>query len=208
MKYLIGIDCETGGLETESDLLTIYLSVIDENYNIVDELDMLLKPDNGRLPIAHADALHITGINLQEHLENHNTIEYSVASKKIIDMLKKYREKGKYSNLQVFGFNVRFDLEFIYKYLLKKADFEKLVHYKVTDVMNDIDFLKRHGWLPPTIGKLESCIDHFGLQKGKAHTAKDDVLMTIEVDKKIQEIMAAKKEGGQTMDLISLLEAE
>lgn len=208
MKYRVCVDCETGGLkESESDLLTMYMGVVDENGKFFDELDLLLKPDD-RLPIAHADALEVTGINIQEHITNPNTITYSQAKEKIVQVLKKYREKGKYSNLTFFGFNCPFDLKFIYKYIISQEEFEKLVHYKNTDVMYDIDMLKRKGWLPPTVGNLSSCVEHFGLPKGKAHNAKEDILMTLELDKKITELMDAKKAGGQVLDIIQLLESE
>lgn len=208
MDYLIATDCETGGLDpNESDLLTIYMAVVDQDNKIVEELDLLLKPDD-RLPIAHEDALKVTGIDLKAHLANPSTITYSEAKEKIMTMLKKYRKGGRYSNIRLFGFNVRFDRDFINKHLIPKSEFEKLVHYKVIDTMDGVDFLKRHKWLPPQVGNLSSCVDHFGLAKGKAHTAKDDVLMTLEIEKKIKEIMDSKKEGGQSFDLISLLEAE
>lgn len=210
MQYLIACDLETGGLEPDdSDALTAYFAIVDENYKILEELDLLLKPDDNRLPIAHADALRVTGINLQEHLDNPNTITYSEAAKKISETLKKYREKGKYSNLNFFGFNCDFDRGFIHKYLINKKDFEKLVHYKNTDVMEAVDFLKRAKWLPPSVGNLGSCIDFFDLSKGKAHNAREDVLMTIEVYKKILALMDSKKNAGsQNIDLISLLEEE
>jgi oligoribonuclease (3'-5' exoribonuclease) len=209
MDYLIATDAETGGLDPdEVDLLTIYMAVVDENYKIVEELDLLLKPDGDRLSIAHADALRVTGIDLQAHLTNPNTITYTEAANKITEMLKKYRTKGKYSNLKFCGFNCDFDRSFIYKYLINKKDFEKLVHYKNVDVMEAVDFLKRMSWLPPSVGNLGSCVDHFGLSKGKAHNAREDILMTLEVDKKIKELMDSKKSGGQTLDLISLLESE
>lgn len=209
MQYLIGTDTETGDLDPQKgDLLTIYMCVIDENYKILDELDLLLKPDCGRLPIANAKALEKNGINLQEHLANPNTITYSEANVKIINMLKKYREGGRYRNQRLYGYNVGFDRKFILEYLLNEEEFSNLLHYKIVDVMETVDALKRYGWLPPKIGTLVSVIEHFGLQMGKAHTAKDDVLMTVEIDKRFRELFDSKKNGGQEVDLIALLEAE
>jgi oligoribonuclease (3'-5' exoribonuclease) len=209
MQYLIGTDAETGDLDPKKgDLLTIYISVIDENYKILDELDLLLKPDNGRLPIANSEALKKNGIDLQEHLANPSTIPYSEAKKKIIDMLKKYREGGRYRNQRLYGYNVGFDKKFILEHLLTQEEYDNLFHYKIVDVMETVDALKRYGWLPPRVGTLVSIVEHFGLQMGKAHTAKDDVLMTVDVDKKFKELFNSKKNGGQEVDLIALLEAE
>lgn len=209
-KYLIAMDSETGGLDPkDSDILTLYIAVVDENLKIVDELDLKLKPDNGIPPRAAAGALEKNGINLDQHMKDPETISYSKAAEKITLMLKKYLKKvGRYSNLSIMGYNVRFDVNFLQEHLIPKKELEKLVHYKVVDTMDAIDFLKRNDWIPPSIGTLESAVSYFQVPKGKAHTAKDDVLMTIEVEKKISELMASKKNGGQGIDLIALLESE
>jgi hypothetical protein len=62
--------------------------------------------------------------------------------------------------------------------------------------------------LPFELGTLVSVVKHFQIPMGTAHTAKADTLATVEVYKKLLELMASKKEGGQNLDLISLLEAE
>ena len=134
---------------------------------------------------------------------------YSEARKKLLALIKKYLKKnGRYSNIILAGYNVRFDLRFINEYLISEDDWEELVHYKVHDVMDGVDFLKRNGWLPSDIGKLTKCAEYFEVAQGIAHTAKDDIFMTIAVDGKIKELMDSKKNGGQQVDLISQLEAE
>lgn len=209
MKYRIACDLETGGLDpNEVDALSIFMGIVDENDTILEELDLLLKPDGNRLPIAHAAALKVTGIDLQKHLEDPRTITYSEANEKIVELLKRYREKGRYSNLLFAGFNCDFDLKFIWKYIVDFKVWDKLVHYKNVDTMEAVDFLKRMGWLPPSVGNLGSCVEYFQLPKGKAHNAREDILMTLSVDKKIKELMNSKKNGGQEIDLITLLESE
>jgi hypothetical protein len=74
--------------------------------------------------------------------------------------------------------------------------------------MQNVDFLKRIAWFPKELGSLGTVVEYLGIPSRNAHTAKDDTLMTIDVDKKIMEIMKAKKDGGTQQDLISLLEAE
>ena len=208
-QYRIACDAETGSISPkEGDLLSIYFAVVDENDKILEDLDLLLKPDNGRLPIVHADALKKNGISLQEHIVNPKTITYCEAKKLIIAMLKKYREPGKYRNQRLYGFNVRFDRDFIKEYLLTNEEYDHYLHYKVVDVADGVDFLKRWNWLPPSIGTLVSCVQHFDVPMGKAHTAKDDVIMTIEVDKRVGALMESKKNGSSGVDLVSLLESE
>lgn len=210
-NYYIALDTETGSVYPEKgDLLTAYFAVLDEEFNILEELDLKLKPNNGRLPIAEYGALKINGINIKDHMNDSKTIYYSLGKDRLLTLLNKYLKKNRgKSNLQVFGYNViGFDIGFLQHYLLPKENWDNIFHYKSVDIMQHIDFLKFHGWLPKEIGNLNSVVDHFGIQKLNAHEAKSDVLMTIEVHKKLIELMDSKKNGGQQQDLIALLEAE
>jgi DNA polymerase III epsilon subunit-like protein len=203
------MDCETGGLDEEtSDVLTLYMAVCTYDWKIVDELDLKLKPDGGRFPIAEAGALKVNGIDLQKHLADPNTITYSEAKVKILEFLKKYRKPGRWSNLTPLGHNCPFDLRYIWKYVVPKAEWNKLVHYGIADTKSDCDALKRWGFLPQSCGTLGSLVEHFNIPQRAAHNAKEDTLMCVDVAKAMQTFMMSKKEGGGTQDLIALLEAE
>lgn len=209
-QFFCAYDLETGGLEPdEADLLTGYFAMLDEDFKIVDELALKLKPE-GRLPVVEAKAMAVNGINIQKHIEDPETVTYAVGAEKLTAMLRKYLKKnGRYSNLLMMGYNIRgFDNRWLNYHLIDKKALETIVHYKCLDVMDDVDVLKRHGWLPPSTGNLGSMVDFFGLPKLKAHDAKNDIVMTIEVYKKIHELMESKKNGGNTQDVISLLESE
>jgi DNA polymerase III alpha subunit (gram-positive type) len=208
-KCYLPFDTETGGLNCEKvDVLTIYISVLDENFKLLDELDLKLKPDD-RLPIAEDGALKVNGINLLAHMNDPETITYSAAKEKIIYMLKKHLKKqGRYSNLRPMGHNIPFDLNFIWKHLIPKDEWDQIVHYGLVDTKPVADFLKDCGWLPQEIGTLGSLVDYLGIPKRNAHAAKDDTLMCVDVYKKLLEMMKEKKENSGKQDLISLLEAE
>lgn len=207
-------DTETGGLnENTSDLLTAFFCVMDEDYKILEELNLKLKPNEGRIPVAEAGALKVNGINIQQHLADPETTCYAEGKAKLIEMLSKYLKKqGKFSNLIGMGYNILgFDIRWIQKHLLDQETFQSILHYKSWDVMQDVDFLKRAGWFPKSLGSLTTVVDYLEIPKRNAHTAKDDVMMTIDVAKKIMEMMKSKKENGGTgagTDLISLLEIE
>lgn len=203
-------DSETGGLnEKEADLLTFYMGVMDEDFKLVDELYLKLKPDGGRLPIAHADALRVNGINIQQHLADPETVPYSVGREKLVGMLRKFSKKvGRSTNIKPMGYNVPFDENWTWEHLLPKSEWLKLMHYKRIDVMERVDFLKESGWFPNDLGSLGSVVEYLQLPKRAAHNAREDTLMTVDVYKKLLEIMRGKKENGGTQDLISLLEAE
>lgn len=205
-------DSETGGLdENKADILTLYAAIMDEEYKILDELYLKLKPE-GRLPIAEAGALAVNKINLQEHLADPETVTYAVGRQRMVDMIRRHlKKKGRFSNIMPFGYNVPFDERWVQKHVLPKEIWLEMLHYKSVDVMKTVDDLKRFGWFPKELGSLTTVVEYLGIPKRSAHNAKEDTLMTIDVDKKIVEMMKAKKDaqgGGSQQDLIALLEAE
>lgn len=210
MKYLLATDTETGSINPKNgDLLTLYVGMVDENFNVVEELDLKVKPDGGRLPIAEAGALKVNGIDLIKHMEDPTTVTYSEAKVKIIALIRKYLKKtGRYSNIRTFGYNVHFDINWLQEYILPKDEWETLIHYATMDVNVLVNFFKDCGFFPPDIGNLGSVVDYLQIPKRHAHSAKDDTLMTLGVYVKIIEIMKSKREGGSTQDLIALLESE
>ncbi len=209
-RWLMAFDTETGSIRPEAgDLLTFYGAILDEDLKIVDELDLKLKPDGGRLPIAEAQALKVNGIDIKAHLENPATITYSEARTQLVTMLKRYLKKtGRFSNIRAFGYNVPFDVKWTQHHILSAEEWESILHYKHIDVMQNVDFLKECGWFPQDLGSLGTVVDYLGIPKLSAHNAKEDTLMTIDVYRRLLDIMKDKREGSQPQDLISLLEAE
>ena len=58
-SYIFCIDTETGDLDPKKgDILTLYMAVTDDNFTVLDGLDLKLKP-NDRLPVANAEALKV-----------------------------------------------------------------------------------------------------------------------------------------------------
>lgn len=208
-SYFVCMDSETGGLRTTASILTLFMAITDEDFKILDELNLKLKPDNGELPIAEEGALKVNGIDLRKHLEDPETISYSEAKAKIIAFAKKYlKKRGRHSNLIPLGQNLLFDLKFIWKHIIPEEEWETIFNYNVEDTKTASLFLKRCGWLPSEIGTLKSLVEYFNIPKREAHEARGDVLMTIDVYKAMVALMESKKSGGSSLDLISLLEAE
>lgn len=209
MSFFLAFDVESGALKPQNgDLLTAYFAVLDEDFKILEELPLKLKPE-GRLPTVESGAMAINGIDIQKHLEDPNTITYDEGAKKLTTLIEKYlKKRGKYSNIIPFGYNCPFDIKWVQHYLIDEDTWNSMVHYQSFDVMQDVNVLKRHGWLPKTVGNLSSAVVFFGVPKGTAHIDRDDILMTIGVFLKVKELMDSKKNGGNNQDLISLLEAE
>lgn len=207
--YYLAMDSETGGLdENVEDMLTFYCAIFTYDWKLIDELDMKLKPNDGRLPVCNARALEVNGIDLQKHMEDPNTISYVQAKEKLVVFLAKYRKPGRWSNLTPLGHNVPFDLRWTNKHLVPMDLWNKYVHYGIADTKSDTDALKRWGFLPSSLGTLGSLVEYFGVAKRAAHNAKEDTLMCVDVAKAMEAYMKSKKEGGAKQDLIALLEAE
>ena len=203
-------DTETGGLTPEQDILSIYAAMLDENLQILEELDLKLKPNDRRVINAEVGALKVNKIDIAKHMADPATIDYATAGKLLIDMAKRHLKKnGRFSNIRPYGYNVPCDKDFVTAYLITPKEWTSIFHYKSRDVMTGVDFLKDRGWFPKEIGSLGTVVEFLGLPVRAAHIAKNDILMTIDVDKKLDEIMASRKDGGSGgTDLISLLEAE
>lgn len=212
-QLFMPFDSETGGLnENKADLLTWYGAIMTEDYQIVDELYLKLKPDD-RLPIAEAGALKVNGINLSDHLADPETVTYSEGQKRLEAMIRKHlKRNGRYSNITPMGYNCPFDVRWTQKHLFPQEVWESLLHYKTHDVMAIVDALKKYGIFPKTLGSLGTVVEYLGIPTRNAHNAKEDTLMTVDVDKKLAELFRRMREGasggGASQDLISLLEAE
>lgn len=208
-SYFVCMDSETGGLRAkQADILTLFMSITDEDFKVIEELDLKLKPE-GRLPIVESGAMAVNKIDLQKHLEDPNTVTYTEAKVKIIAFAKKYlKKRGRYSNLIVLGQNVMFDLKFIWEHIIPEEEWETIFSYNVEDTKTASLFLKRCGWLPKDIGTLKSLVEYFNIPRQEAHEARGDVHMTLGVYKAMVSLMDSKKNGGSNQDIISLLESE
>lgn len=209
MSLYLAFDSETGGLNAkEADMLTMYMGIFDEEFKLVDELNLKLKPDAG-FPRADAGALRVNKINLQEHMADPETITYSEARERTVEFLKKHHKKiGRFNNLRPMGYNIEFDIRFIQEHVLPENEWNKFIHYGKIDPKGYVDLFKDSGWWPKDVGTLESVVELLGIPKRNAHNAKEDTLMMIDVYKKMLDLMRSKKENGSSQDLISLLEAE
>lgn len=177
VRYL-ALDCETGGIGPEVSLLTIYLAVLNEKFDLVWELDLAIKPEKDIYHVT-AEALAINKIDLTKHRDI--AISASEAGRQIREMIIRYSDEGK-TKLVPVGHNVAFDLEKMYQVLLNKKEAEKYISYRKLDTGSIGAFLKVTGHIPTNVsGSLTSYVEHFDIPLKVAHDAKNDTLMTIEV---------------------------
>lgn len=209
MHYL-WFDTETGGTNPKiHSLLTAYFAICDKDLNLIDELYLQLKPsDPSKLNLTQ-EAMEINKINIEEHLNDPATVTYEVGREKLLEFLAKNKIKGKRRSFQPCGHNVAFDKEMIWNQMISQEDFEKEVHYRTIDTSSITNFLKDVGILPEDLGNLGSLVAHYKTPQREAHTAKDDVLMNIDVYRAMRDQMRAKKRemvGGTTNSLLSIIE--
>lgn len=204
-KY-IAFDFETGGLDpAKSPALTGYFAALDRNLNLLGELELQIKPEEP-FTLLESKAMEVNGIDIEKHLADPKTLSRSEAGAKLLAFLEEYKGKTKVKP-RPLGHNVFFDVNFT-RQLITQAQWEANVHYGVacTSVMTNV--LKDIGILPETLGNLGSLVKHFGVQERKAHTAKDDVLMMIDVYAKMIQMLKTNTDssGGLSVDVLSMLE--
>jgi DNA polymerase III alpha subunit (gram-positive type) len=183
----LALDLETGGLGKEVSLLTGYFCVLDKDFNILDELDLKLIPDDGIYKV-QPEALAVNKIDLQELAKE--AIPYKKA-KTILYTFLSYNALQAENKLIPLGHNVYFDIEFIQLYLLSLGSWEAQVSYKLLDTMPIARFLQDVGKLSVEGIGLQNLIEYFDIQvEGNMHEAKYDTLATVELYKKLKELVS------------------
>lgn len=209
MHYL-AFDLETGGKYASKDaILEGYFAIYDENRVFLDDLYIRFKPDLTKYSVSQ-EALDVNKIDMNELMSDPTALTYEQAQKAILDFLSKHKIKGKRRHFTPLGQNVKFDIDFIVAQLIPLEDWEKLVHYIALDTLQAVSILKDCDILPTDIGNLSSLVEYFEIPLGEAHTARDDVKMTVEVYWKIKDLlMGAKKSialNATNDELLSVVE--
>ena len=175
-------DTETGGLNPcKHAVLTIYFQILTDDFQFVDELDLLVKPDIITADQFTKEALKVTGINLAEHLKNPNTLTYTQARVKILAFLNKYKLPKVRTSYRLHGQNVNFDVNMLkFSGILPEEDYSKLIHHSVRDTLYMAQMLQEFGYLPDDMAlNLGSLAEFFDIPPASYHNAKEDVKTTI-----------------------------
>lgn len=206
----IALDNEMGGVTLDYSLLTSYLVILDDNLNPVDELSLYLKPDDGIYRVC-GRAMEVNKINLAEH--DKIAIPYKEGGTRLYKFLDKHRNTVpvisnlvKTNRLTPIGHGIYGDIAFLTHCLMREETWEMFVSYRKLDTQAVCQFLKLCGKFPDDVsGSLESLGKHFGIITEGAnglvsyvglydcivnlHDAKVDTMLTVEVLKKLKELM-------------------
>lgn len=184
IRYL-HLDCEMGGRDLQYSLLTAYFMVTDDAFNVLGELSLAVKPDDG-VYIVSGQGMRVNGINLQQHDEI--AIPYKQAKPLLYNFLQTH---GKTTRLTPVGHGVRGDIDFLIKYLTSMGTWEQFCTYHYIDTSIVLQFLRACGKMPvDTDGSVKALAEHFGcgILPARLHEADYDTKLTANVFRHMIEI--------------------
>jgi DNA polymerase-3 subunit epsilon len=166
------VDIETTGFDPEKQEI-IELGVVIAKptsddataYEIVDELDIKIKPEH--IETADPQALRVNGYDPSAWIFAH-TLE---------EAMKTFSEKT--ANCIFVAHNLAFDYSFIEKAFQKTGVENKLFYAKMDTI--SIAFAKLHKKKDIEKFRLQKLCEYFGVENNKAHTALSDARATFEV---------------------------
>lgn len=180
MKILF-IDTETGGLNPEKhSLLTVALAVYNDN-KIIDIKEIAIKH---REYVVTPKALEVNNINLVEHDKQ------SISSKDAVNEIIKFiKENFGEEKPVIGGHNIEFDYKFLDKLFFNEKEYLwKYVSHRKLDTCSLINYLMITGKIQIESASLEAAINYFNIETAARHTAKDDVVATIDLFKNINKL--------------------
>ena len=189
---LLGIDIETTGLHESSDLLTLYMGVLDENFNIIQALDLRVKPDIDRegrsVYSVQAEAMGVNKIDLIAH--DKVAITYSQAKPIVYEWLRDM--KYSYDYLTPFGNMVGQDIDKICECLISRGSWDNFVDRRVIELSSLGKTLQYLDKIPETqslsLSKISKYFD-MEVNDDLLHTAQYDVEVGAFVLKKYMELI-------------------
>ena len=179
MGYIF-LDCEMGSVDIEYSLLSAYFLATNNDIQKVDELELFVKPDDGKY-IVRGEAMGVNKIDLYAH--DLKAITYKEAGTVLYRWLDRITNGGQ-DKLVPVGHGIYGDIQFIIKYLMSRGSWEKFTSYRKLDTQAVCVFLKACGRFPDDVsGSLVSIAKHFGIpvDENAAHDARYDALLTQQV---------------------------
>jgi hypothetical protein len=177
-------DTETGGIGPDVSILSASFAACDENWNILGELDLFTKPNDGIYKVT-AESLSINHIDLIDH--DKIACTYSEAGGRLREFIKFHSNNGAIKLIPM-GKNVPFDVIKVTDNILGKATWNQYVSYRLYDITSLIIYLKKTGRLDEKMpDSLEAMAKALGV-KFQAHTAKGDNHAGIEVIKWLESL--------------------
>ena len=185
MNKYIALDTETGGIGSQYSLLTAYLAILDEDFNITADIYLNCKPNDGIYRVG-GQGMAVNGIDLAKH--DKIARPYIDCSNELYNFLYINKIKG---HLKPIGQNVKFDINRITDDLVEAEAWHQMVSYRTLDTSVIAGFAIELGLLPLTLNAgLKAMAEYFGVGKQEdfGHDAKQDTLLTIGVYKALMKL--------------------
>lgn len=177
------------GLEREKySLLTSYLMMTDDRFNVIGDLYLYLRPDDGVYKVC-AEAMAINKIDLVLH--NQRSITYKEGGTKLYNWLKTLTDGGKVK-ATVVGHGIHGDVDWITYHLMNRNSWETFTSYRKLDTSSNCQFLKSCGLFPEDVsGSLTSLAKHFNVvvDENQTHDAKYDTQLTFQVFLELRKLL-------------------
>jgi DNA polymerase III epsilon subunit-like protein len=207
-------DCETTGLdERVYDLLTAYFAVFDQEFNFLEDFDLVTGPSRDLKDYRfEVKAMQVNKINLEDHVRRPEFLAYADAAASLRGWLESMKAKyrpGRGATFIALGQNVNFDIDWLQAKLgLTRDEWERHFNRRPRDTSSNATFLKDAGIIPEHINGLSGLCEHFGIKTGEAHVAKDDVHMTARLYKRQLELLRGRRDqmSGIPADVLRLIE--
>ncbi len=176
-NFFFVFDVETGGFDEKSNpLLSIAVSILDQNMNVCERFLRYIKPRAGT--VTRPEALKVNGLNLDKLIAEGLDVRHVMSE--LNSLFVKYTKgTGRGGGLIAVGHNVSFDMKFLrYNYELHREDFDKYIETTI-----DTLWLSRVSWgYDDEIMvdfKLGTCMEKIGKPMTTAHAADADVESTV-----------------------------
>ena len=174
-KYFL-FDTETGGVRKEMSLLTLYGYILDENLNILDTIDLKIKPDDGVYHL-NAQGLGINKINI---------IEHDRIAKPVSEVKTRFKNYicgwSLNQKLTPIGHNIRFDVKFAKTHLME--DWDRYFDRRHIDTASVGKFLALTGFVPKlnsySLSEMAAAM-MIDVDENKRHEASYDADLTLKV---------------------------
>jgi len=174
-KYFL-FDTETGGVRKEMSLLTLYGHILDENLNILDTIDLKIKPDDGVYHV-NAQGLEINKINIVDH---------DRVAKPLSEVKTRFKNYicgwSLNQKLTPIGHNVRFDVKFVKTHLLE--DWDRYFDRRHIDTASIGKFLALSGIVPKlktySLSEMAQAL-MIDVNEDSRHEARFDADLTLNV---------------------------
>lgn len=171
-------DCETGGTEPKTDAILQLSAIIEVDGNVVDEIDLKIKPLQGKT--VTAEALEVQGRTVQEVMSFNDPIDSYAAFNKFLAR----RPAHKLNRYTMAGYNAGFDCDFLNQWYKDISGgpfaYWKYLQFSPIDILPFVRAFKHIGIMDIENCKLGTVCKYFGVEI-QAHDSLSDIRATREV---------------------------